>query len=213
MKVYIFDMDGTFINSMEYWNNLMANFLDSQGIKANKDLGIELINMTLKDGISYTKKKFSLVESEEEIFLKIKDLIAYNYKNSFDIDSEIINIFEKIKARGDKIVLATATQRNLVNIVLRRFSLEQYFDLQCVSDEVEFHKNNPKYFENIADYFSVANENCIVVEDALYSIKTANSIGMKTIGVLFQAPASHVEDIKSLADITCQKLGDIKNYF
>ena len=32
-KYAIFDMDGTLIDSMGYWNNLLQEFLLSQGIK------------------------------------------------------------------------------------------------------------------------------------------------------------------------------------
>lgn len=213
MKVFIFDMDGTFIYSMDYWNTLMENYLKTLGIQAPKGLGNELLNMTLKDGIVYTKEKFSLDKSPDEIFTDLKALMAYNYKNTFEIDPKIIEIFQRIRNKGDKVVLATATQRDLVDVVLDRFSLHTHFDLQCVSDEMDFHKDDPRYFLSIADHFGVEPEDCYVIEDALYAIKTASSLGMKTLGVLTQAAKDHVDEIKRLTEVSVDTVGKLDDYF
>ena len=46
----IFDMDGTFLDSMPYWMNAGENFLESLQIQAEENLGEKLLDMTLQDG-------------------------------------------------------------------------------------------------------------------------------------------------------------------
>ncbi|MDO5028245.1 MAG: HAD family phosphatase [Bacillota bacterium] len=213
MKVFIFDMDGTFIYSMDYWNNLMANYLRSQKIDPGQNLSGELLHMTLEDGIKYIKKKYALPQSLEEITKDLRDLMAYNYKNTFEMDDKILSIFQRIKNKGDKIVLATATQRDLVDIVLDRFSLNSCFDLECVSDEMDFHKDDPRYFQYIADHFKVDIKDCVVIEDALYSIKTATKLGMTALGVLAQASKDHIDQIKALTEKSVERVGQLEDYF
>lgn len=213
MKVYIFDMDGTFIDSMDYWNNLMTNFLEEKGLNAHENLQMEILNMPLLEGVSYVKERYDMEGTVEDIYREIKELIGYNYKKVFKLDPDAKDIFNKIKEKGDKLVLATATQRSLVNLVLERFKIDKCFDLEIVSDEVDLHKDDSKYYENIANYFNVNNEDCIVVEDALYAIESAKKIGMKTVGILEQTPQVHREKIRSLTEISGQNLGDVKDYF
>ncbi len=213
MRVYIFDMDGTFINSMDYWNNLMFNFLETKGLVAYDGLQREILSMTLLDAIFYVKERFNLDMSIKEIEGELKALMAYNYKKVFSIDKEAKNIFDLIKDRGDKVVLATATQRALVDLVLERFHIKDYFDLEVVSDEVNFHKDNPQYFLDICNYFKVKGEDCVLVEDALYSMETGKGLGMKIVGITSQAEPNHLENIKEIADIWGEDLGQVKEFF
>lgn len=213
MKVYIFDMDGTFIDSMDYWNNLMTNLLDEKGLKAHDSLQMELLNMPLREGVIYVKENYEIDSSVDELYTEIKESIGYNYKKVFNIDSHAKDIFNTIKRRGDKLVLATATQRALVDLVLKRFDIDECFDLEVVSDESDLHKDDPHYFKNISKHFNVDTKDCIVVEDSLYAIKSAKNIGMKIVGILNQAPKEHIDKIKKLSDITGQNLGDVKEFF
>ena len=71
----IFDMDGTFLDSMPYWMNAGENFLESLQIQAEENLGEKLLDMTLQDGCIYLKEKYSLNLSPEQIEEKIKDML------------------------------------------------------------------------------------------------------------------------------------------
>lgn len=213
MKVYIFDMDGTFIDSMEFWDNLVLEYLSTKGIEAAPDLPTELVSFTLREGIKYVKEKFNLEPSEEDIHSEMIDLLAYNYANVFDIEKSTIDIFKELKDRGDKIVVATATQRSLTDIVIDRFDLNKWLDLLIVSDEVNIGKGDPQYFLNIAEHFEVEPENCVVAEDALYAIESAKKAGMKVVAITFQAQSAHLDRIKELSDIHGENLTEVKDYF
>lgn len=212
MKVYIFDMDGTFIDSMEFWDNLVLEYLFAKGIKADQNLPTELVSFTLREGIKYIKDKFDLKPSEEEIHKEMIDLLAYNYANVFDIEPSTIDIFKKLRDKGHKIVVATATQRSLTDIVMKRFDLNKWLDMLIVSDEIDIGKGNPQYFINIADHFGVKPENCVVAEDALYAIESAKEAGMKVVAITYQAQSAHLDRIKELSDIHGENLTEVKDY-
>lgn len=213
MKVFIFDMDGTFVDSMEYWNNLMTNYLKSKGVTPEENLMDDIVSLTLHDGIKYTKDRYELRESAEEILDEMKALIGYNYKNTFNIDPATIEIFHHLKRAEKKVVLATATQRSLVDIVLDRFDLRKYLDLEIVSDEVKLHKNDPQYFLDIGKHFGARGEECSVIEDSLYAIQSANDAGMETVGIIAQTPSAHIEKIKELSVVSGNNLTEVKDYF
>ena len=46
MKGYIFDLDGTLVDSMWVWEDLAAVYLQTKGIKAEENLSKELQLMT-----------------------------------------------------------------------------------------------------------------------------------------------------------------------
>ena len=81
----IFDMDGTFLDSMPYWMNAGENFLESLQIQAEENLGEKLLDMTLQDGCIYLKEKYSLNLSPEQIEEKIKKSVTkyfYTYSKA-----------------------------------------------------------------------------------------------------------------------------------
>ncbi|NLD18547.1 MAG: HAD family phosphatase [Tissierellia bacterium] len=213
MKVFIFDMDGTFVDSMDYWNNLMLNYLESKDVTPEESLMTDIVSLTLHDGIEYTKDKYSLRESVDEILDEMRALIGYNYKNTFNLDPATIEIFRHLKKAEKKVVLATATERSLVDIVLDRFDLKKYLDLEIVSDEVNLHKNDPQYFLDIGKHFGASGEECSVIEDSLYAIKSANEAGMETVGIIAQTPPAHIEIIKELSVVSGNNLTEVKDYF
>lgn len=213
MEVYIFDMDGTIIDSMPFWENLMPHFLETRGIRPETALVDEIRNMPLREGIDFVKEKYGLDFSKDEIMVEVRGLLRKKYESEFPLDESAMEIFESLKSRGKKLVLATATQRSLVDVVLARFNLTNYFDLEIVSDESTHHKDEEAYFYSISNHFNVAPKECVVVEDALYAMRTAYAAGMNVAAVTRDTPPYHMEEVEEIAMVKGHDLTAIKEFF
>ncbi len=213
MEVYIFDMDGTLIDSMTFWDNLMPHYLDTVGIVPEAELVTEIRNMPLQSGVEFVREKYGLALTKEEIITEVRTLLKQKYESEFPLDDSAVEILESLKSRGKKIVLATATQRSLVNVFLNRFNLVGFFDLEIVSDESSYHKDEPEYFLRIANHFDVSPKECAVVEDALYAMKTAYNIGMNIAAVTRDTPEFHMEEVEDISLISGHDLTTIKEFF
>ena len=58
-RLLIFDMDGTLLDSMEFWQNLGRQYLESKGKSPDDDLEDVIESMTLQESASYFKKKYN----------------------------------------------------------------------------------------------------------------------------------------------------------
>ena len=67
MKGYIFDLDGTLVDSMWVWEDLAAVYLQTKGIKAEENLSKELQLMTMTDAIRYLKEKYVIQDSLAQV--------------------------------------------------------------------------------------------------------------------------------------------------
>ena len=114
----IFDMDGTFLDSMPYWMNAGENFLESLQIQAEENLGEKLLDMTLQDGCIYLKEKYSLNLSPEQIEEKIKNILLSAYSEKIQFKEGAMAFLEKLKKNGAKIAVCTHTDRSLFFFVL-----------------------------------------------------------------------------------------------
>ena len=64
---FIFDVDGTILDSMGIWMNVGELYLKDMGIKAEPNLGEILFEMTMNEGAEYIQKKYNLNLTTEEI--------------------------------------------------------------------------------------------------------------------------------------------------
>ena len=57
-KLFLLDMDGTLLDSMEFWQNLGRQYLESKGKTPENNLEKIIESMTLKESASYFKTKY-----------------------------------------------------------------------------------------------------------------------------------------------------------
>lgn len=67
-KGFIFDVDGTILDSMIIWMDAGKRYLGKLGIEIDYDLGRMMFEMTMVQGAEYIKKRHHLSESIEEIY-------------------------------------------------------------------------------------------------------------------------------------------------
>lgn len=201
MDLYIFDMDGTFLDSMEFWKNAFGHYLQSKNIKTDQKAVDKVHEMTLDQAIVYLVDYYKLDEDPTDVKENLHSMLAHNYREVFNIDPFAKEYFTLLKENKKKIALATATQRSLVDIVLDRFDLRGIFDLELVSDEQDLHKNDGKYFVNAAKKLNIDPKKTIVFEDSLYAIKSAKSIGAKVVAITHQSNPNHMDKIKTHSDL------------
>lgn len=211
MQLYIFDMDGTFIDSMDYWRNISVTYLQKYDIEVDQDLKDQITSMTIDQSLPFLIDHFDLEEDQDQIKAQMHQMLDHQYQNVFQIDPFARDYFLHLKENNKKIVLATATQRSLADVALKRFDLEGIFDKEVVSDEVEIQKDSPDYFKNIGDYFNIDSEDSLVFEDSLYAIKSARESGMKIVSITKQASPAHLDEIVSLSHISGPSLFDLKD--
>ena len=121
-KLLIFDMDGTLLDSMGFWQNLGRRYLESKGKAPENNLEKIIESMTLKESASYFKTKYSLEEDVETIIKQVLDFIEDKYLNEIPLKKGIYNIQHII-------VIETNTAPNkyiLLNIFIS--------NIECLSD-------------------------------------------------------------------------------
>lgn len=66
MKAYIFDLDGTLLDSMGVWLDVDIAFLAKRGINAPADYAVRISAMTFPEAAAYTIERFKLPDTAEK---------------------------------------------------------------------------------------------------------------------------------------------------
>lgn len=199
-KLAIFDMDGTLLDSMPYWENVGRSYLLGQGIEVPDDFERSIEAMTLKESAEYMKERFQLSATAEEIIENSLQNIMLSYQFEIPAKSGMKEIVRKEKEAGHTVIVLTSSERSCVNAALKRTGLLRYFDQIYTSDEIGMGKNKPEIFQSICKKYGVQPEEAHVYEDALFAIKAAKEAGCYVTAVYDQTMADDWSEIIKISD-------------
>ena len=203
IKCAIFDLDGTLVNSMEYWSIVPSEYLKQNGIEVDdpKALSDKFLSMSLLESSKYFIDKYKFNKTVEEVAQEIDKVMEHYYLNFVEVKKGIKPLLELFYKNNVKMAIATATDKFLVEEVLTKLGIRKYFDFIITSTEVGSSKKNPLIYEKCAEHFNAKYEESIIFEDLPYGIISGKSVGFHTVGI-YDEPSKHLQDkIKENAEL------------
>ena len=197
----IFDMDGTLLNSMDYWSTVADEYLQSIGIIPNEDTGHRFLTLGIKNWYEFCQKEYNLTVTFEEARTGIYSIINKHYETDVYLKEGALELLEKLSKKGVKMCLATATDRQSVELVLKRLNIEKYFLRIFTSGEVGVGKREPLIYEKALEFLGTARDTTYVFEDAPYAMRTAYTNNFKVVGVYDKNVLETEDEVKSLCHI------------
>lgn len=200
-KFAIFDMDGTLINSMDYWCNLGREYLYKYGITENiEDILEQVGTKTMSQGSKLFSDNFDGLPSVPEIIAELRAMIYDHYKNDVVTKPGVIEYLEILRSNGVSMCLASATDVNLVTMVMDRLNLSHFFDFMLSCEEIGKGKDEPDIYFEAAKRFGCKPGDAAVYEDVFYSANTAKKAGFYTVAVADINATNEWDNLKSIAD-------------
>lgn len=190
MKAFIFDLNGTMVDDMEYHTKAWYDIL-------NNELGANLSWEAVKEQM-YGKNQELLVRvfgkekftSEEMDALSIEK--EERYQSAFRPHLRLINglnaFLEKAYQSNIKMAIGSAAITFNVDFVLDGLNIRHYFSSIISADNVAVSKPNPDTFLKAAAALGVPATDCIVFEDAPKGVEAAANAGMQTVALTTMHP-------------------------
>jgi HAD superfamily hydrolase (TIGR01509 family) len=197
----IFDMDGTLMDSMDYWAIVPSEYLDLKGIEKKKDTNRLFTDMGMKWWYEYQEIPYPFEEVSSDIYM----LMQKYYDKDIKLKDGVYDMLTRLKNAGVKMVLATATDREVVEKILKRLNIDKFFSAIFTSKEVGKGKRFPLIFEKALEFLGTDKETTYVFEDAIHAMKTCHANGFKIVGVYYKNVWESEESIKALCNYYLDK--------
>ena len=175
----IFDMDGTLMNSMDYWAIVPTEYLNLKNIEPKENTNRLFTDMGMKWWYEYQEIPYSYEEVSNDIYM----LMQKYYDNDIVLKDGVYEMLLRLKNAGVKMVLATATDREVVEKILNRLKIRDFFSAIFTSKEVGKSKRFPLIFEKALEFLGTDKETTYVFEDAIHAMQTCKNNGFKIVGV------------------------------
>lgn len=197
----IFDLDGTLLDSMPIWRRLGADYLRRLGIAAKDGLADTLSTMTLPQAATYFQAEYGVTLTACEIQRGINCLIEEFYFHRAPAKEGAIELILRLRRRGTKLCVLTATEHYLAKAALSRLELLSCFEQIVTCGDFGRGKDHPAIFEHALCRLGTGKDVTVVVDDAPHAIKTAKAAGFHTVAVYDEAFAADRAELQKTADV------------
>jgi mannitol-1-/sugar-/sorbitol-6-/2-deoxyglucose-6-phosphatase len=207
LDTVIFDMDGLLIDSEPLWQKAGMQTLTDYGISITLEQYHETTGLRTPEWIEWwfthydisiehaaaaitaiEEKALSLIEAEGEAFEGTEYILDFFKKNDFTIG------------------LATSSPLKLVEVVVRKLGIKDYFKAFSSAEGLAYGKPHPQVYINCAEALGVKPVQCVCFEDSFNGMISAKAAKMKC--VVIPAQAEYEKTKWNAADLRIPSLND-----
>jgi HAD superfamily hydrolase (TIGR01509 family) len=201
----LFDMDGTLVETEEYWGEALFALARRLGGELSPAARRATVGTSMRSSMQTVYRDLGIVRSEAQLQADgrwVEDTTGEMLAEEVTWRPGAADLLLAVRAAGLATALVTTTPRRLADIVLTaiRSDLgEDPFDVTLCGDEVPARKPDPAPYLMAMDALGVQPEECVVVEDSVVGIAAGLASGAAVLGVptaqaIDPAPALTVAD-------------------
>ncbi|HEV2800955.1 MAG TPA: HAD family hydrolase [Pyrinomonadaceae bacterium] len=185
LKAIIFDIDGTLVDSVDLharaWQEAFRHF--------GREVEFERVRHQIGKGgdqlmpVFFSPEELDRFGEEMEKFRG--DLFKREYISRVRGFPQVRELFERIKADGLRIALASSAKKDELKVYKERARITDLVEEETSADDADKSKPHPDIFEAaLKSLGDVRAEEAIVIGDTPYDAEAAGKINLRTIGVL-----------------------------
>lgn len=207
IKAVIFDMDGVIIDSeIEYLKHDLEFARTKRPSIQLEDL-FGMVGSSREDCWGCMARAVDNGQTWEELRNEFRSkwnvLSLIDYQKIFRL--EIPEILTQLKAMGLRIALASSTQLDVIERVLKLNGIYDDFELLVSGAQFKRSKPDPEIYHYTAARLGLKESECLVIEDSTFGVTAASRAGMKIAALIDHR--FHFD--QSLADYRMESLNEI----
>ena len=212
MSAILFDMDGTLIDSEPLWLKAEIEVMAEVGCHWDEQDQINCLGGPAERTERYMQERSQNIKPYGYFINRLHEVMRARITNELDLIPNALSLLKECKDAGIKTALVTASSRDLMTIVLKRFPIGT-FDVVVSGDDVEKSKPDPAPYLLAAKQLSVDISKCLVLEDSLTGVQSGLSSGAKVIGIPHLVQMSEHPNLRVISSLDEITLSDILDWY
>ena len=198
-NTYIFDFDGTLVDSMPCWSQQMLNILERYNIDYPDDI-IKIITPLGNIGTArYFREVLGVPISYEEMQRQMDEYAIPKYRYEIEIKEGVKEYLELLKSKGCSLNVLTASPHRTLDPCLKRLRIYDIFDNVWSCDDFGTTKSDPEIYLNAVNTIGCSIEDVVFFDDNIGALKTAKQAGLTIVGVYDASAEDFTNEVKEVA--------------
>ena len=207
-KTFLFDFDGTLVDSMPTYAGVMLRILDECGVSYGDDLVKIITPLGFKDTAKYFIG-MGVPLPYEEIVRRMGEYAIDAYTNDVQAKENVIETLRALKERGDNLHVLTASPHVTLDPCLKRLGIWDLFTNVWSCNDFDTNKADPDIYRRAAEKIGRPVNEVIFLDDNYNADKTAQEAGMQVWGVYDDSSAEYEAEIRSVTDRYIRNFAEI----
>jgi HAD superfamily hydrolase (TIGR01509 family) len=208
IRTVIFDMDGVIIDSEPIHFKMEKEMFEELKIAVSYEEHCSYVGTSLQNMWEIIARKHGINLDVKELVKRKHTLYMEHLLNEKDLHPipGVVKLIQDLYHNDFKLVLASSSYMEVIEAVLSKFNLSNYFIARVSGTELANSKPHPEIFIQSAKLANSEPGDCIVIEDSQNGITSARAAGMKCIG--FANPNSGAQDLNN-ADVVIHSFDEL----
>lgn len=200
-KTYIFDFDGTLVDSMPYWSQKMLDILVEEKADYPKDI-IKIITPLGDLGTAkYFIEELGVKKSTEELIDRMNVTGLPYYRDIIIAKPGVAEYLRFLKDNNCSLNVLTASPHLMLDPCLKRNGIYDIFDNVWSCEDFGTTKSDVKIYSMAVEAIGTTMEDTVFLDDNIGAVTTAKNAGLYTVGVYDKSGEEFTEQLKEIADI------------
>jgi HAD superfamily hydrolase (TIGR01509 family) len=208
IEAVVFDMDGVLVDTEHLWDEVREALTEEWGGRYTPEAQEAMMGMSSPEWSRYLHEVVGLREPPEVINAEVVRRMLERYEMDLPVVPGAVEAVRRLAREGYRLAVASSSNRELIDGVLRRLELSELFEVTVSSEEVARGKPAPDVYLETAHRLGLPPGRCAAIEASASGIRAAHAAGMRVIAYPNRQypPAA---DVLALADVVIESLSGL----
>ena len=196
---YIFDFDGTLVDSMPTFANAMVEIFRQENLPMPDDF-VKIITPLGYKGTAQYAIKCGYTKDADTFVKNAAAAMVPAYFYDIPLKADVYEKLQQLKKEGHSLNVLTASPHVVLDPCLKRVGVYDLFDHVWSCEDFGLTKADVLLYEKVAAALNETLKDCIFLDDNIGSVSTAKKAGMTAVAVYDSTSEDMVEEMKSVSD-------------
>ena len=198
--IYLFDFDGTLVDSMPTYISVMRRILEENGGTFLDEMVKRITPLGYVGTARYYAEELGIQKSEEELIADMHRYAVAEYRHRVPAKTGVVEALQVLKQRGDDLNILTASPHAALDPCLERLGIYGLFTNVWSCEDFGTTKADPAIYRMAAQRLGASVEQVIFVDDNYNADATAKEAGMTVYGIYDESSREYEDRIRSITD-------------
>ncbi len=207
--IYLFDFDGTLVDSMPTYASQMLRILRETDTPYPDDIIKTVTPLGYIGTANYYIDVLGMKRTFDEVVELMGRYMYEQYAYNIPAKDTVKETLLALRDRGDRLNVLTASPHLTLDPCLKRLGLFDLFDNVWSCNDFELTKADPAIYVEAAKRLGCAVSEVTFLDDNIGACRTAKIAGMRVIGVYDDSSAEYTKEMSSEFDGYIVKFGEL----